>query len=198
MKERLSYPNGLRFPHDHEFPADVDIASVKQEYAAAEIVPGYRSRKTLEEISFRFFAECNVPPEKLWAVFTDLVALLPESDCRALIGMSEDLVSESDLGPRAEFLEQFAKYAHELTHDTWLQFGILHETETLMEVLVPQTKYIQFWGEDEAPFVAVMERHRLPQNADLAFYDEFPTVAMPLGKPYLGHAEVYEKMTDTF
>lgn len=135
-------------------------------------------------LPYTFLAEININNNKLWDVFTALAGDMPaEVCCMYNLYDGEDEATTTGYFNKAHVLNTLSKFRTELTMDTAIEFGLLHQSkQLLMEIFISESKYIKFWGRDIQSFLQHMQSFGLHQIDDLAFIDEYPKVVMPLQK----------------
>ena len=78
---------------------------------------------------------------------------------------------------KTSIMDTLAEFKKELTEDCFLEFGLIFNTDTeLTEIYIPNSKYIQVWGNDKESFVQILERNGIQQKEHMNFVDEFPKV----------------------
>lgn len=56
-------------------------------------------------------------------------------------------------------------------------FGLIyHDDESLIEIFVDESKYLKYWGVNEACFRRIMNDFNLKEIENLEFIDEYPKV----------------------
>lgn len=147
----------------------------------ATIVEGYRLERNPDAGGpFRFFSEINIDNARLWDLFCALVRTLPADVC-LIYGHIDEEPAYGQYMAREDLLQKLAPYQLELAQDGFLEFGVIYQDEQqLQEVFVRRTKYLQYWGGDEALFRSVMQDFGLSEVEGLAFIDDFPLATEPL------------------
>ncbi|MCC3158240.1 hypothetical protein LJ737_13410 [Hymenobacter sp. 15J16-1T3B] len=129
---------------------------------------------------FRFYAEVNVNNSRLWAVLTDLAAMLPDA-CACIFGASGDEVAYGDYQEKEFITAVLDSLQKELIQDCFLEFGLIYnDAATLIEVYVAESKFVKVWGVDRQHFEQLMKQHGIPAFEKMSFVDEFPKVRVPL------------------
>ena len=190
---RLEIPPTLRSIRLHEIPNRADVTESIQRSLEAKIIEGYTLKdNTAHELPFKFYAEINIDNPRLWELFKTLALHLPEEI--SLIFNHVD--GETHYGKYQEkysVLIDISNYSLELTKDCFLEFGAIHHTDDFLEeVFVDCTKYIKYWGMDEAWFRATMLDYQVFEIPDLNFMDEFPKVREALRLHYPDAIETHD------
>lgn len=176
----LELPHGVRLAKLEEIPgpeADRSLAwdSVKR----ANLQPGYTVVRA-DDLKFSYYAEVNVDASKLWPTFRDL--------CTAGFGPTSTLVaSEEEASPEVVvacdtnlLLSVLDQHEYQLSHDGFLQFGLIGAGSNLTEVFVTPTKHLQVWMTKIEPFRSVMQKYELAQREQLEFLDQYPRTTLRL------------------
>ncbi|WP_252764669.1 hypothetical protein [Flavobacterium sp. NRK F7] len=151
----------------------------------AKIVEGFKilskdNNPEHEELAFNFYAEINIDNSRLWNLILELSKQLPDEislifnhlDCEPEYGKYSD---------KNRTLEFLAKYETEIISDTFIDIGmIFHSDSELIEIFVPESKYIKFWGVDQESFLESMDKFDLKEIDGIEFVDEYPKVREPL------------------
>ena len=157
------------------YSLDSDVAKRIKERETANIVEGYvLTRLSSNEDIYNFYAEINVDNDKLWALFKSLVIQMPDEV--ALI------YQHIDNSPKyGMYVDKFAlinfldRLEVELCQDGFLEYGVIsHRENSLDEIFVKKTKYLQCWGMEVERFISVMEQYELDVYDNLNFIDEYP------------------------
>ena len=185
MKPTLELPKTLRPPELNEVPMSSTVAERLELRKTAKIVEGYvispkDDNPEHSNLAFNFYAEINIDNSKLWNLILELSNELPNEV--SLIFNHTD--SESNFGKYSdkthtlEFLNNFKK---EITSDTFIDIGLIfHSDSELIEVFIPESKYIKFWGVDQKSFLKIMDSFNLKEIDGMEFVDEYPKVREPL------------------
>ena len=80
----------------------------------------------------------------------------------------------SDKTHTIEFLNN---YKTKIISDTFIDIGIIFHSESeLIEIFVPESKYLKFWGVDQELFLKIMDSFNLKEIDGIEFVDEYPKV----------------------
>ncbi|WOI23498.1 hypothetical protein [Nonlabens ulvanivorans] len=181
MKPTLELPKTLRPPEMDEVPMNSSVKERLELRKTAKIVEGYKilpkdDNPEHSNLAFNFYAEINIDNSKLWNLILELSNELPNEI--SLIFNHVD--SEPNYGKYSEktnTLEFLNKYKTEITSDTFIDFGmIFHSESELIEIFVPESKYIKFWGVDQESFLKIMDSFNLKEVDGIEFVDEYPKV----------------------
>lgn len=177
----LVLPVTVRVPLPDEISHREDAIELLAKRKAANITQGYTIKPNeTQQLHFSFYAEININNDKLWQLFLALAGDMPE-EVHCVYGLYEDEATTTDYFPKQDVLKHLSPFQKELAMDCTLEFGLLyHSKEMLMEVFVPESKYIKFWGNDKAKFLKHMQDFQLKEIPDLAFIDEYPKIVTPL------------------
>lgn len=176
--EPLIFPRGVRFPRENEVPADMREQLVRIE--DANITTGY-TLTVSDGTPFSSYLEANIHANNIFSVFRELAwALLPDV-AAPIIGFKDE---EPDFGPytdRAWAVGVFEPHIDALQNDGFLEFGIVHQSETAFEeIFVASSKYFKIWTNNGARAEEVLNKAGIPQCDTLQFIDEFPMVSTSL------------------
>lgn len=95
----------------------------------------------------------------------------------------------------------FAPFVEELTHDGFLEWGVMFQYRGVTEeVFVTSAKYVRIWTNDPRRAAKVLRRHAIPEVGALAFIDEYPVVSETLQRDGgdAGWSYVLERVTQEF
>lgn len=177
----IELPKTLRAPNIDELPNNSSIKERLNKLASANIVEGYKILDNKEsekqkKIPFDFYAEININNSRLWDLIVSLSNELP--DVAALIFGHED--ADPFYGKyvnKKELLEDLNENRNELTKDTFIEWGILYnDKSSLIEIFVPDSKYVRFWGTNKPSFLQIMAEFNLQEIENIEFVDEYPKV----------------------
>lgn len=185
MIPTLELPVTLRPPELDEVPKNAAIIERLELRKSAKIVEGFKIlpkdvNPVHEELTFNFYAEININNSRLWSLVLELGQQLPDEislifnhiDCEPEYGKYTD---------RKQTLDFLANYEKEIVADTYINLGMIFHTDTeLIEIFIPESKYIKFWGVDKELFLSSMKKFNLRQIDDIEFVDEYPKVRQPL------------------
>lgn len=185
MKPSLELPKTLRAPEIDEVPMDSSVSERLKLRDTAKIVEGFKilpkdNNAENKELAFNFYAEINIDNSKLWDLILELSKQMPDeislifnhSDCDPEYGNYSD---------RNQTLNFLSKYKTEIISDTFIDIGmIFHSDSELIEIFVPESKYIKFWGVDQESFLKSMNKFDLKEIDGIEFVDEYPKVREPL------------------
>jgi len=185
MKPTLELPITLRPPEMDEVPMNSSVKERLELRKTAKIVEGFKilpkdNNPEHEELAFNFYAEINIDNSRLWNLILELSGQLPDeislifnhSDCEPEYGKYSD---------KSQTLEFLAKYETEIISDTFIDIGmIFHSDSELIEIFVPESKYIKFWGIDQESFLESMNKFDLKEIDGIEFVNEYPKVREPL------------------
>jgi len=181
MPSTLVFPDGVRLCEREEIPGpETRRAEIWERVQQANISQGYKLQSTEDE-RYLFYAELNVDAPKIWAVFQDLCRALMKSDVTLLFGGIDLEPTEVGHANIFSVIGALSHYQYQLTHDGFLQFGILSEREGLIsEVFVEPAKNFKVWLNDVSEFRRMMEVHGITETNELEFLDEYPRVTVRL------------------
>lgn len=185
MKPSLELPKTLRAPEIDEIPMNSSVSERLKLRETAKIVEGFKilpkdNNPENKELAFDFYAEINIDNSKLWNLILELSKQMPDeislifnhSNCEPEYG------KYSDKNQTIDFL---IKYETEIISDTFIDIGmIFHSDSELIEIFVPESKYIKFWGVDKESFLKSMKKFDLKEIDGIEFVDEYPKVREPL------------------
>jgi hypothetical protein len=177
----LTLPVTVRVPLPNEIPHREDAEELLAKRKKANITQGYRLKPNeTQQLPFGFYADININNDRLWQLFIALADDLP-AEVHCIYGLYEDEAVTTDYFPKQDVLKTLAAFQKELTMDCSLEFGLLyHARDMLVEISVPESKYIKFWGTDKTKFLQHMKDFKLAEIANLAFIDEYPKLVTPL------------------
>ena len=185
MKPTLELPITLRPPEMDEVPMNSSVKERLELRKTAKIVEGFKilskdNNPGHEELAFNFYAEINIDNSRLWDLIIELNKQLPNeislifnhSNCEPEYGKYSD---------KNQTLEFLSKYKTEIISDTFIDIGmIFHSDSELIEIFIPESKYIKFWGIDQESFLESMNMFDLKEIDGIEFVDEYPKVREPL------------------
>jgi len=185
MKPSLELPKTLRAPEIDEVPMNSSVSERLKLRETAKIVEGFKilpkdNNPENKELAFNFYAEINIDNSKLWDLILELSKQMPDeislifnhSDCEPEYGIYSD---------RNQTLDFLSKFETEIISDTFIDIGmIFHSDSELIEIFVPESKYIKFWGVDQESFLKSMNKFDLKEIDGIEFVDEYPKVREPL------------------
>jgi hypothetical protein len=179
----LVLPVTIRDPRPAEMPHRTDIDELIEKKKQARIIEGFTIRENATtQLPFAFLAEINIDNDRLWDLFVQLAATLPDP-VNCSYGLSSDEPVTSSRFSKASVLKILAPFREELVQDGFLSFGLLYLSRTEMaDLMVTESKYIRFSGNDLKSFAECMVSFQLEQQERLDFIDEFPKIVEPLKK----------------
>lgn len=181
MKEHLELPLTLRVPTIDEIPVDSGVSELLEKRKTANIVEGYVLHSKDDNpdhanLGFNFYAEINIHNSNLWNLFMVLSKEMPET-IAVLFGYEGDELHYGDYADREKTLHFLSNYSKEIIGDTFIEIGLIfHSEDELIEIFISESKYIKFWGVNEASFVQIMNDFNLKQTNDIEFVDEYPKI----------------------
>ena len=146
--------------------------------AKANVTTGYVVQAVKDEL-FETYIEANVHAPKIFDVFRRLVfALMPEV-VAPLVGVKEE---EPVFGPytdRTSAVEIFEPYVDLLQNDGFLEFGMIHQSESAFEeVFVASSKYFKIWTNNGSAAEDILLSAGIPRCEALEFIDEYPMTSI--------------------
>jgi len=182
----IELPKTIRPARLDEVPKNSTALERLQNIENSRIVEGYTFKLNVEEdeenkdIPFKFYSEININNSRLWDLIYSLTELLPDVSS-LIIGYSESEPFYCDYIAKSDLIASLEKFKIELTEDAFLDWGIIYnDKESLTEIFIPDSKYIEFWGVDIDGFKSIMTKFDLNQVDDMEFIDEYPKVREPL------------------
>jgi hypothetical protein len=150
---------------------------------------------------FNFYAEVNIDNSKLWELLISLSKELP--DVASLIfGYEGEEPSYGDYLDKNELLIDLVEFKKEIVQDTFIDIGLIYsDEERLIEIYIPESKYVKFWGVDEESFRQIMYDFNLREIDNIEFVDEYPKVREPLtlfDKKAIPTDELIERLTEKY
>jgi len=185
MKPILELPITMRPPKMDEVPRNSSVSERLELRKTARIVEGFKflpkdGSPENAELAFNFYAEINIDNSRLWKLILELTQQLPNEislifnhiDCDPEYGKYVDKIQTLDF---------IAKYETEIVSDTHIDIGmIFHSDAELIEIFIPESKYIKFWGVNQEAFLKAMNKFDLKEVDGIEFVDEYPKVREPL------------------
>jgi hypothetical protein len=173
--EPLTFPLGVRFPTEDEFPLGYEAEQAR--IASAHITTGYVVNASTAS-GYRAAVEANVHAPQLWTVFRAVAEAILPTVAAPIIGVKDE---EPTLGPytdRTLALNVFTPHVHLLQNDGFLEFGVIfqHQGQT-EEVFVPSPKFLRIWTNQEETVRRVLEMNGIPEVPTLQFIDEYAMVS---------------------
>ncbi|MCH8330211.1 MAG: hypothetical protein IH946_02345 [Bacteroidetes bacterium] len=202
----IQLPRTLRAPTLDEIPVDSPARKKLEELQTANIVQGYKllDKEENEENKnspFTFFAEINIDNSRLWDLINSLTAELP--DVSSLIfGLQGSKPFYGEYLAKSELLMDLVEFKKELTEDTFIEWGLIYQDdEKLVEIFIPESKYIKYWGVNKNSFSQIMNDFGLKEVADIKFVDEYPKVREALSsldESAIGSEELITKLKEKY
>lgn len=177
----LEAPITLRAPRTDEIPNYPEALELLKTRENANIVEGFKLvYNTSHDLPFKYFVEINIDNSRLWDLIKALINNMPEV-LSCIYHVYEQEPNYSPYDSKKNIFEQLEKYELELTQDCNIEFGLIYQTDALLEeIFVKDTKYIQIWGTNEIALKKIMSDFGIIEMNDLNFFDEFPKVVLPL------------------
>jgi len=181
MKPTLELPKTLRPPEMDEVPMNSSVKERLELRKTAKIVEGYKllpkdDNPEHSNLAFNFYAEINIDNSKLWNLILELSNELP-SEVSLIFNHVDSEPNYGKYSEKTHTLEILNKYKTEITSDTFIDIGmIFHSESELIEIFVPESKYIKFWGVDQESFLKIMDNFNLKEIDGIEFVDEYPKV----------------------
>jgi hypothetical protein len=187
--EPLVLPRGVRLARRDEIPGSV-AERWPTEWPTPEahaLVPGYVLHQS-NNPAFRAYLEANVHAPRLWATFVALAEQLLPYWAAPIIGIKEEEPVFGPYGDKSDALALFTSHAEMLSHDGFLEFGLISSAEGRTdELFVAPAKYLKIWTNQPEQAGEVLEAHGVPRRSELRFLDEFPCVTEPLRNQVAHH-----------
>jgi len=181
MGPALELPQTIRFADREEIPNDPAVLKRWAESGSANIVQGYTFRLNEnnpenELIGFNFYSEINIDNSNLWNLIIALSETMPDV-AAVLFGHIDFDINYGNYEEKIAILEFISQYKKEITQDAFISFGLIyHDDESLIEIFVDESKYLKYWGVNEACFRRIMNDFNLKEIENLEFIDEYPKV----------------------
>lgn len=181
MKPTLEFPKTLRIPKFHEVPINSGVKERLELYESANIVEGFRilpkeGNSKHDELAFNFYAEVNINNSRLWSLILELSDQLP-NEVSLIFNFSDGEPEYGRYSDKNKTLKFLAKYKTEIIADTFLDIGmIFHSDSELIEIFIPESKYVKFWGVNVESFLSIMKKFNLKEVEGIEFIDEYPKV----------------------
>lgn len=181
MPSTLVFADGVRLALKEELPGP----SARQDelwarIQSASIHSGFTLRAT-QDAAFRYYAEANIHAHDIWSTFRDLCGALLLKQGALLLSFKDDDPAWITEAPVADILSALESHKDQLTHDGYVQFGIVCQNDDgVSEVLVAPTKFFKVWFNDDRAFTAQMAAHDIPRAQSLQFLDQYPHVTTRL------------------
>jgi hypothetical protein len=170
--EPLRFPRGVRLALREEIPRCTE--EILQRIAGADIRSGFTVKSTSDP-GYSSYLEANVHADHIGPIFADLVGQLMPDFAAPLITHKDE---EATFGPYTRTqaaLAVFAPYAESLSHDGFLEFGMIYQRDGhTEEVLVTATKHFKIWTHRGSEAIGELKKHGLLRADSLQFIDEFP------------------------
>ena len=185
MKPTLELPKTLRPPEMDEVPKNSSVSKRLELRKKARIVEGYKILPKDENpehsnLAFNFYAEINIDNSKLWNLILELSDELP-NEVSLIFNHVDSEPNYGKYSDKNHTLKFLTKYKTEIISDTFIDIGmIFHSESELIEIFVPESKYIKFWGVDQKSFIKIMDSFNLKEVDGIEFADEYPKVREPL------------------
>jgi hypothetical protein len=202
----IELPPTLRAPRIDEVPKNSPAQEQLKQREKANIVQGYKLLQNNEseeqqKMPFNFYAEVNIDNSKLWELLISLSKELP--DVASLIfGYEGEEPSYGDYLDKNELLIDLVEFKKEIVQDTFIDIGLIYsDEERLIEIYIPESKYVKFWGVDEESFRQIMYDFNLREIDNIEFVDEYPKVREPLtlfDKKAIPTDELIERLTEKY
>lgn len=177
----LQLPKTIRFPEENEIPKDPSVLKRLEQAKTANIVQGYilktnQSDSQNQNVGFKFYAEINIDNQSLWSLVVALSDTLPDI-VSLLFGHADSDVHYGHYEDKSAIFEFIDQYKKELTQDAFISFGLIyHDENELIELFVDESKYIKYWGGNEALFRKIMDEFELDEIENIEFIDEYPKI----------------------
>ncbi|MCL6220877.1 hypothetical protein [Zunongwangia pacifica] len=182
-KPTLELPITLRAPKVDEIPMNSSVQKRLELRENAKIVEGYKilpKTNTQADLAFNFYAEINIDNSRLWNLILELSKELPD-EISLIFNHSDAEPNYGKYADKNKTLKFLTNYKTEIIADTFIDVGmIFHSDSALIEIFVPESKYIKFWGTDQKSFLKIMEKFGLKEIDGIEFVDEYPKVREPL------------------
>jgi hypothetical protein len=172
----LQLPPTIKTPEFIDIPQDQSVLDMMIRRKNANIVEGYTIINQFDSDQlYSFYSEINIDNNRLWSIIKALIIDFPDEVALIYHYIDDEEPKYGEYVDKFELLKFLSNYETELTQDGFFHFGIINNTETLLqEVFVHRTKYIQYWGMDEVKYKLIMKDFELYENENLNFIDEYP------------------------
>jgi hypothetical protein len=190
MGGNLIFPDGVSLATRADIPGPREAREETWErLAQARINAGFVLRDS-DDDRFRYYAEANIHAPDIWRAFILFSSALLQSSGSLLFDFKDDEPVSLGDGAIRQIITALEPHAYQLSHDGFVQFGIVSQTEeTLSEVFVAPTKHFKIWFDDETAFRATALELGLEQAERLEFIDEYPRVTRSQSVDKVMHAD---------
>lgn len=182
----IELPKTIRPARIDEVPNDAKTLEKLQKIDHANLIEGYTLRlidqnnESHTAAPYSFYSEININNSRLWNMITALAELLPDP-LFLILTYSEAEPDYCEIGDKNKLMAYLKKFKTELIADVFLEWGMVYQDkETLVELLISDSKYVKFWGINLLKFKSMMTNFNLHQIDNLEFIDEYPTIRTPL------------------
>jgi hypothetical protein len=174
--EALRFPRGVRLAAETDLRKNEDRSRLVEKIAGAHITIGF-IKKPGKDSGYSAYFEANVHADRVWTTFEALSAVLLSEVAAPLIGWKD---ADPTFGPYTDkkaALDVLRLHAESLQHDGYIQFGLMHQADTLTEeIFVMPSKYLQIWTNQPELTASTLLLSGVSPVESLQFIDEFPHV----------------------
>lgn len=185
MRPTLELPKTIRAPQMDEVPMNSSVQERLLLRRNANIVEGYKilpkdNTPEHSDLSFNFYAEININNSRLWNLILELSKELP-NEISLIFNYTDSDPNYGKYANKADTISFLSKYKTEIISDPFIDIGLIfHSQSELIEIFVPESKYIKFWGVNQESFIKIMDNFKLKEVDGIEFIDEYPKVREPL------------------
>jgi len=201
---KLELPRTVRPPRVDEIPSATSTIERLKKLNEALIVEGFKplvDQSADTNYPYKFYTEINVDNSKLWSLISNLLNLFPK-EIALIFAHAEAEPFYGKYMDKEQLWKELEDFKTELVEDSFLEWGLIfNDEDTLIEVFIKDSKYVQFWGSESKSFKKIMDNFSLQEIEGIEFIDEYPKVKISLNHldssmPYT--SDVIDKLMESY
>lgn len=176
-QDKLKLPFVIRQMKEIDIPLGDTSFNLWKERESIVLEEGYvfQVNENKKDLNFDFYCEINIDNPKLWKLTKRLLENY-YGDAYIVYNLHEDEIQYGAKKPISEIIQKLDKIKIDILNNCSVSIGIVQDEEKLNEVFVDESKYIRYWGTDEAFFRKVMNEFGLVEKEEMYFVDQYPKI----------------------
>ena len=131
---------------------------------------------------YKFYSEVNVDNPKLWNLSKKLLANF-KNDVYIVYQINEDSLTYGSQYSVTSTIDKLDKIEGEILNNCNVSIGIVQDSKVFNELFIDESKYIQYWGNNESYFRTLMKSYGINEKEKMNFVDEFPRTCLLYTSP---------------
>lgn len=176
-QDKLKLPYVIRQMKEMDIPIGDTAFNSWKERQSIILEEGFlfQENKNQKDLNFDFYCEINIDNPKLWKLTKRLLHNFYD-EAYIVYNLHEGEIQYGAKKPISEIIQKLDKIKTDILNNCSVSIGIVQDDEKLNEVFVDESKFIRYWGSDEAFFRKVMNEFGLVEKEEMYFVDQYPKI----------------------